>query len=273
MQFVPVYPVPDTVIANHPYAVLSWSDKAAAAADFYSFVRQQGGRIDGEGFRATPPDGGTAPAGQYLRTQPRGVAWVVPQAPNAIPAPDGAVIRQELVEWDRVRKPAHVLFLVGASIDRTSRTYLNAALADFSPQDQVGLAVFPGASGSAWTLAVPIGSMDSNHEGQLRSAIDNLGSGAGNLEPALLGALAAEQKGYDAGAVNAVVVVDSGPPSGSISQSLAAGLRNQSPDRFVRVFTLGPDSSLLKEVAVDGEGVYYPLKPGPNFLRDLIGNF
>ena len=85
-------------------------------------------------------------------------------------------------------------------------------------------------------------------------------------------ALQQMQATYDASAVDAIVVVDPNAGRGPVPAALATLLVTQPAATYVRVFTVG-SGSIMSDLALDGEGVNYALKPAPDFLKDVISNF
>jgi hypothetical protein len=94
--------------------------------------------------------------------------------------------------------------------------------------------------------------------------------GPSDLEGALHDAVTQMVANYDPAAINAVVVLELSPGSQATSvdtQFLAAAAP------FVRVFTLGPTSELLRTIAVVADGTFYEPGAASHFLNDAISNF
>jgi hypothetical protein len=82
---------------------------------------------------------------------------------------------------------------------------------------------------------------------------------------------------YDPGAVDAVLLVEMSPGQRTTADlQLEQYLRNQPPQRFVRVFTVGPGgppSQRLQDLALAGRGVAYQPGSASYLLNDVISNF
>jgi Ca-activated chloride channel family protein len=268
VQLVPLYPKPATAIADHPYLLLN-ETKRDAALDFLQFLQEppQRDQVDKAGFRIGTTSGGPHAAGPSLAAR----TFVDPSAPAVFSPPDGAVLQKELGVWDQVRKPARVLLLVGAAIDASTRSFLADAVRRFSPQDRAGLASF--SAGGQLVQETPVAVMDAAGVDALTKKIASLPSGPeGGLASVLPSAVHQMQAAYDPRAVDAIVVVDPDAGHAPVPLALATLLVTQPAASYVRVFTVGSGST-MRDLALDGDGVNYPLKPGPDFLKDVISNF
>ena len=75
---------------------------------------------------------------------------------------------------------------------------------------------------------------------------------------------------YDPTAINAVLVLELSP--GRQAATTDTGfLATKAP--FVRVFTVGPASDLLRTIAVVADGTFYEPGAASHFLNDAISNF
>jgi Ca-activated chloride channel family protein len=267
VKLVAIYPPGGTLVADHPYVVLGWSTdgQKAAARDFEDFVSRQTNTIEARHFRVGDP----TPALARL-------VYPGAQLPPlvALPFPAGKVLKAMIDGWKLVRKAARVLILVDAAVPAGTLTSATSSLASaasgFEPQDKVGIWTFPSSVGQPASHTV------------LRDVTGNAGSlggrlagvkpvkGPSDLATALDDAVTAMVASYDATAINAVVLLELSPGSQTATadrQFLAA----EGP--FVRVFTIGPASGLLTDIAVVADGTFYEPGAASHFLNDAISNF
>jgi hypothetical protein len=94
--------------------------------------------------------------------------------------------------------------------------------------------------------------------------------GHSELEGALADAVTQMVANYDPTAINAVVVLELSPGSQVASPDTGL-LTTDAP--FVRVFTIGPASDLLRAIATAADGTFYEPGAASHFLNDAISNF
>jgi hypothetical protein len=92
--------------------------------------------------------------------------------------------------------------------------------------------------------------------------------GRSDLASALDDAVAQMVANYDPTAINAVVVLELSPGGQAADTGFLA---TEAP--FVRVFTVGPTSDLLRTIAVAADGTFYEPGAASHFLNDAISNF
>jgi Ca-activated chloride channel homolog len=277
IPLVAIYPREGTLIANHPYVILTTDDvKRRAAEDFLAYLQGPEAQarfqsVAMRGYRGDP--GPEITKANYLDPTKPGAEYHLP-VPSVV-ADIQALWRAQL------RKSARVLLVidVGSSMGEraadTSKTKLDvakeaasAALDDFASADEVGLWSFSSASGAdpPYHEVVPPGPISQQKE-QLRYEIGALQTQGQRkaLYTTLDAAVASMRARYDAARINAVVVLTDGgndDPAGSNSlNGLQRTLVAQPNDRFVRVFTVGigskADLSTLEDIALAGRGAAY----------------
>ena len=266
VKLVAIYPSGGTPVADHPYVVLGWSTEGqkAAARDFENFIGQQTNTIEARHFRVD-----YAPTAALNR-----LVYPYAQLPAlvALQPPDGDVLRTMIEGWKQVRKAARVLILIDAAVAPGALTdatrNLAGAASGFGSQDKVGVWTFPSS-----------GSQPASHT-VLRAVTANAGSlggtlagvkpvkGTSDLASALDDAVTQMVANYDPTAINAVVVLELSPGKQAADTGFLA---TEAP--FVRVFTVGPTSDLLKNIAVAADGTFYEPGAASHFLNDAISNF
>jgi len=272
---VAIYPREGTLIANHPYVVLTTDEqKRRAAEGFLEYLQgtDAQARFQRAGFRGYRGD-----PGPELTT----ASYLDPGKLLAIyPSPVPSVVNAIQASWKAIRKSARVLLVVdvgGSMADRapdTSKTKLDvakeaasAALEGFAPDDTVGLWSFSSASGAdppyrEIVAPAPI----SQQKATLRHEIEALQPQGQRkaLYTTLAAAVASMRARYEATRINAVVVLTDGgndDPANNDLLGLLQTLRTQPDDAFVRVFTVGfgskADVQTLSDIAVNGRGGSY----------------
>jgi Ca-activated chloride channel family protein len=268
VKLVAIYPSGGTPVADHPYVVLGWSSdgQKAAALDFEDFIERQVTSIEARHFRfgdvATPALASLVYPDGHLPALVR------------LESPAGPVLQAMLRGWKQVRKAARVLFLIdtavapGALTDAT-RDLAGAASA-FASQDKVGVWTFPSpGEGTASHTVLRDVTEDSGSLGVTLARIKPV-KGHSELEGALYDAVTQMVANYDPTAINAVVVLELSP--GNQAASADTGfLTSEAP--FVRVFTVGPASDLLRAIATLAGGTFYEPGAASHFLNDAISNF
>jgi Ca-activated chloride channel family protein len=276
VSLVAIYPTEGTLVANHPYVILNLA-KQAAADDFYMYLTrpEQQSVIDAHGFRNVGStdrgDVGLSLSKFIDRNQPS----VVLQPPN------GAVLGAMLSAWQVFRKRARVLILVDAAADSALLKDATARLADavsnFNPTDSAGLWVFPSPTGYATpnVAQVPVAPVSSDLKTRLRAITHTVDRP--NVAASLRAAIDWMSASYDPGALDAVLLVEMSPGERTTADlQLEQDLRNQPIQRFVRLFTVGPNDSPSKRLqlfARAGRGVSYQPGSTSHLLNDVISNF
>ena len=288
IPLVAIYPREGTLIADHPYVILTGDDKKRRAAeDFRDYLRSPEiqARFQAAGFRNY--DGVAGPAISSAKELDAGK----PTAVYSLPVP--AVLNQIQDSWKAIRKSARVLVVVdvGASMGEgapdTSKTKLDVAkeaasvaLDEFAPDDRVGLWVFSSSSGAdpayREVLApAPI----SQQKALLKHEIDALRTEGPRkaLYTTLEAAVASMRAQYEFGRINAVVLLTDGrndDPTNNDLIGLKRTLATQPDDSFVRVFTVGfgskADLTTLEEIALQARGGAYSDKDKRAMNKILI---
>lgn len=266
IPLVAVYPSEGTPVADHPYVVLQWSTAKAAAIDFYSFVESHQARIDSAFFRDRFGLPGAALSLHSVNTG--SIARLTP--------PEGRVLKTMLDEWQALRKPARVLVLIDTGAGQAAvqaAAQLGAAVTGFQTQDQVGLwEVAAPSAASGHIQVLPLGAPGF----PLRSTLSAIEAtrARGDLPRAIREGIAALAAGSSGSTIDALLVVEMDPgPRQTLDVQLERDLRNQVPDRQVRLFVAGPPSERLAALALAGRGALYPPGAATHFLRDLVSNF
>jgi len=295
IPLVAIYPREGTLIANHPYVVLTNDDvKGRAANGFLAYL--QGPEAQAR-FKSVALRGYQGDPGPEI-TKANYLDPAKPAAEYRLPVP--AVIADIQASWKTIRKSARVLLVidVGSSMaDRapdSSKSKLDvakeaasAALEDFAQADEVGLWSFSSSSGADphYHQVVDTGPI-SQQKATLKHEIEALEPQGQHkaLYTTLDAAVTSMRARYDTARINAVVVLTDGgndDPAGNISlNELQRTLVGQPNDRFVRVFTVGfgskADRGTLEDIALAGRGGAYSDKDRRamvKILASVISNF
>lgn len=257
IPLVAIYPTEGTLASDNPYAVLaaSWvtADKRAAAADFLAYLLTAPAqeRFTDAGFRTAAGEPGRAlrSTNTVLLDQPK--VELNPPAPAVL-----AEVRQI---WTEVRKRARVMLLIdvsgsmgepvgsagGQSKLDLAKTAAADALADFAPDDQVGVWAFtsglPGPSGVYLEIA-PLAPLGPNL-GRIRQAIGELVPLEGTpLYAATRLALATMSTSADPDRINAIVLLTDGrneyPPDTDLDGLIRSLQVSENAAGAVRVFSI-----------------------------------
>ena len=313
-MLVPIYPLNETVVADHPFVLLNRpggqrQSVVAGAAAFYDFVTQHLGEIDKEYFRDK-----NGQAGALLRARLNSVSGGLANLWNGSSTlPPVSALGPEIQQWNLLRKPARVLILVDTGpaarskllniINRLKHGVSNqqgvqGQSRGFEAQDTVGVLTF--ASPPEGSTSAPSSSCNGAAAGYVqapdmakftddvkkntlaeldRIATSTAGQGdTATLDDALLTAVHWMQSGYDDGAINAVLLVDTAPPK-RVSDLTAGCLHDQPPTKFVRVFTIGATSTAhgaldpLAPLATAAQGSSYGPNAAGDFVIKAIANF
>jgi len=289
-----IHPKDGTLVADHPYAILSWSDPAhqQAAADFERYLtttQKIQRRFQDAGFRNYLGQAGDVLQPPYFdRSVPR-ERWE---------PPDPLDLVDMLSQWSHVlRKPAHALFVVdvgrpmsdpiagtnGTKLDVATRAASNA-LDDLAPNDAVGLWTFPTADGSPYRLAAPTSTIATSTSAIVRAVPPVTKSSDERALYGVIRASVAEIRGsYDRDRINAVVVLTGGGYALSdkaSSDGLIDYLQRQPIDQRVRLYVVayGPTSNdVLRRIAESSGGAFYDATTDQlnitEQLRNAMSNF
>src|SRR6266550_592346 len=272
VPLVAIYPREGTLIANHPYVVLTTDNvKLRAAGDFLAYLQgpEAQARFQSAGLRGYNGD----PGPEITKAN-----YLDPAKPGSelrLPVP--AVIADIQASWKAIRKSARVLLVidVGSSMAEraanTSNSKLDiakeaasAALEDFAQADEVGLWSFSSSSGAdpPYHEVLAPGPI-SQQKATLKHEIEALRPQGQHkaLYTTLDAAVTSMRARYDTARINAVVVLTDGgndDPTNNSLNSLQRTLISQPNDRFVRVFTVGFGSKaelgILEDIALAGRG-------------------
>src|SRR5438094_1515556 len=122
---------------------------------------------------------------------------------------------------------------------------------------------------------------DSAHLKRLRQALDIARlvvppNAPSVLYPSLEGAEAWMSSSFVPTDINAILLIEMSPRPGDqpAETKLLDRLRNQSPSRFVYVFSVGPkEDKVLTPITLAGGGALYQPDSARHFLNDVISNF
>jgi Ca-activated chloride channel family protein len=292
-KLVAVYPKDGTLVADHPYAVLEWTDSARreAADDFRTYLEKTTiqSRFQLEGFRDQ-----RGLAGEVLKNSPY---YDASQLKSLWEPPDSSDLVNLLQRWSHeLRKPAHALFVIdvgrsmaapigggnGTKLDLASRAAADA-LHDFSPRDVVGLWTFPTTDRSPYREAAPLTTL----AGTTSAVVSSLQNGGGSSDEASFYSIVRAsvehvRASYASDRINAVVVLTGGGfelSDKAAARDLIAYLRGQREEQRVRVFTVayGPTSEdVLRQIAESSDGSFYDATDPVNIselLRNALSNF
>ncbi|HKE52214.1 MAG TPA: substrate-binding and VWA domain-containing protein [Actinomycetes bacterium] len=294
-----VYPAEGTLASDNPYAVLDapWvtAEKRAAAQDFLDYLLTEPAqeRFTDAGFR----DAKGKPGAALQETS--GVLLDQPKVELSPPAPP--VLAKVRQIWTEVRKRARVLLVIdvsgsmgeqvgsagGQSKLELAKAAAADALADFAPDDQVGVWAFtsdlPGPTGVYAEIA-PIASLGPNLD-RVRQAIGNLTPLNGTpLYAVTRQAVSAMSTTADPDRINAVVLLTDGrneyPPDTDLSGLIRAVQVSENSAGAVRVFSIayGQDADLetLRQISEASRAAAYDATDPTSIERiftAVISNF
>jgi Ca-activated chloride channel family protein len=298
-QLVAIYPSEATLMADHPYAVLTagWvterKRKIAAAFLAHLLTPEIQDRFKAAAFRDYSGNSGPeiSPANGLLPGQP--ALRLSPLNP--------VVIEGIQRSWSDLRRKARLVVAIDVSESMGDRVDLlhtkldlvktaATALDQLHPDDEVSLWTFSTgmAGGATYREVVPMSRMAARG-GDIRAAIQQLTTVRGGRTPlyeVTRAAVRSVSERFAADRINAVLVLtDAGneEPSDTGLSAITAiqrELRSQPDDRLVRVFTVGygasePDADVLQRIARASRGAYYRADPGTiqRVLTEVISNF
>ena len=308
VPLVAIYPKEGTLFSDNPFFVVNgdWvdADEKAAAARFEEFVQRAENqrRVLEFGFRPGNPD--VAIGAPIVAAN--GVDPAQPRALLEVPQP--TVMTALLDQWSEQRKGARILMLLDVSgsmadiadnatgsskLDLAQRAAINS-LGQLKGDDALGLWVFSTGLGprgaNEYLEVVPIGPVSSNL-GAIRSGIERQIPQKGTpLYNSVSRAYQTMLASYDAGQINAVVVLTDGlnedgnkSDDNSSFEALIAELQSNSEgsqSRPVRVFTIAygknADKTALRRMAEATSAASYDASDPKSIDRvftNVISNF
>lgn len=264
-----IYPKEGTLLADHPYALLTTDPtKRAAAERFRAYLQsdeaQQALQRDGFRNRQVEAGGLLGEDGGILPDQPKVV----------MPLPDPEVIDLVLKGWPGLRTRGNVLALVdvsgsmnqpvpgsGVSKLTLAKRAIRDSLGLFTDDDQLGLWQFSDqASGpGGWKELVPVGPLRAPFHGGVKReviprSVDGLRAAGGTaLYDSVLAASRALRQRYQPDAVNLLLVISDGVDSNPRTiglPALLARLQGEQGSRRVRIVTIayGPRPRDLRQL-------------------------
>ncbi len=274
VPLVAVYPKDGTLFSDNPFFVLnaSWvtSAQKKAARRFETFLQVPANqrRVLRFGFRPGNPD-------VAVREPISSRFGVDPSKPDTtLGVPEPAVLVRLIEKWGEQRKAARVMLVIDVSgsmgeevaggetkLDLAKRASVDA-LAQFKPEDLVGLRIFstnisPKEPRDYLDL-VPFGPISDNREviaGRIRSLQPTEGT---PLYTVAKDSVAEMKRGYDPARINAIVLLTDGKIEDDFNDlnatlsALRAGSEGQSSNP-VRLFTIAygkdADKAVLKRLA------------------------
>ncbi len=274
VPIVAVYPKEGTLYSDNPYVVLNGIDelKRKGANDFLKFLQseKQQRRFQAAAFR----DFSGKPGGEI--TEANGLLPNVAIQRLTPPAPGVLDLVQK--SWASLRKRARVLQLIDVSgsmgeLVKGGETKLELAKAaairaldQFSPDDEVGLWIFStNRDGSKpYLQLLPIRPIRAGKQ-ELRARIAGLTPNGGTgLYASTRAAVNFMQSSFQPDKINAVLLLTDGKnefPADNNLDSLVAGLRGESEDTTVRVFTIGygddADLDVMRKIAAASRAAAY----------------
>lgn len=301
VPLVAVYPKDGTLFSDNPFFVLdaSWvkDDQKQAARKFEAFVQQPDNqrRVLEFGFRPGNP---RVAVGEPISAR----FGVDPKQPGtALGVPEPEVLVRLLEKWGEQRKAARVMLVIDVSgsmgepvsddetkLDLAKRASVDA-LAQFKPEDLVGLRIFSTNISSAeprsYLDLVPFAPIAQNRE-VLANKIRSLQPTEGTpLYATAKDSFADMKKAYDGSRINAIVLLTDGRNEDEYNDlnatlsSLRSGSEGQSSTP-IRLFTIAygedADKAVLKRLAEATNATSYdasdPLSVAKVFTA-VISNF
>jgi len=290
-RLVPIYPTDGALIADHPYAILKWTDDARrqAALDFQTYLESTAiqRQFQAEGFRDYRRRLGPAltgptydQSGSTFRLEP----------------PDPAELAHMLDIWSTVlRKPAHALFVVdvgrsmsdlGQGETKTkldlAKNAASDALKDLAPKDTIGLWTFPTKDGSPYREFSSLSTPAANTSELVRGVqlLDTLGDDDSFYET-VRASVDHLRSSFEPNRINAVVVLTGGgyPLDDQKASELVSYLQE---DERVRVSIVGygttpASNAILRRIAEASRGSFYDVTDPTNtiseWMRNAMSNF
>ncbi len=293
-KLVALHPADGTLVADHPYAVLSWTDPARqqAASDFEQYLETPAiqRRFQAEGFRDHFGQPGDVLQPPYFERSGPKILLGPPDPPDLV---------EMLSHWSHVlRKPAHALFVVdvglsmsepisgtsGTKLDLAERAASDALEGDLTENDAVGLWSFPTTDGSPYRVAASPSTIATSTSALVRALPPVAKAGD---ERGFYGVVRASVEEVRASfareRINAVLVLTGGGyalTDRTASDGLVDYLLRQPDDQRVRVYIVayGPTSNVvLRRIAESSGGAFYDATTEQlnisEQLRNAMSNF
>jgi Ca-activated chloride channel family protein len=273
IYLTPVYPAGGTMVADHPFVVLSapWvsaaKEKTASAFLTWLQARPQQERFSDQGFRNSELD----VVGDHAR-------WIRINTdhPHVLTAPSGAIIAQVQKSWkDEFRKRARILIVL-ALADASQRKYVRDGVEDLSREDEVAVwSLAHGRSPSRLDMTSLVAGSK-----QVTAAIESASTASGQVP--LYGTIS---EGYrwlkdrvNPKRINAIVVIaaskddDSGPSLSELEHQVASEPTG-TPIRIFTVALKGSDDKLLHRIEEASGGVDTSSGDAASAIRAALANF
>jgi Ca-activated chloride channel family protein len=291
-KLVAIYPTKGTLIADHPYAILEWTDPAhrQAALDFQRYLETPAVQrlFQTEGFRDHRGEASEVLALPYFNPSGPKTRWLPPDSPELV---------EMLGLWAReFRKPAHALFVldVGRSMldpaAGSKETKLEVAIrassnafAELAPHDGIGLWTFPTTDGSPYKEASPPTTLAGDTAELIRAQAGlRTSSDEASFYATVRASVERVRSSFVPGRINAVVILTGGGYALNETRAFAdliGYLQNQPEERRVRVFMISynsPSTDVMKQIAEASGGVLYEVTGQVNIgdtLLNAMSNF
>ena len=286
-----LYPSEGTLVADHPYVVLNWTDAQhrQAALDFQRHLEtsEVQSRFLMEGFRDQNGLAGPVLDPRYFDRSPLRTRLL---------PPDPQLLAEIQASWSTLRKRAHVLIAIdvgrsmtepvpeqnGTKLELAKRA-ASEALELLEPDDEVGLWVFSTNGDKPYREVLPISPLGPG-KSELARRIEALEPehGTRQLFATVLAGVETVRAGLAPDRINALVVLGDGIDEGRQVDffDLQRRLRRQPNDERVRVFAISysaASSAALRQLAEASPGSFYdaadPAKTIAKLMRDVISNF
>jgi Ca-activated chloride channel family protein len=297
VPLVAIYPKEGTLFSDNPYIVLNapWvnDDTKAAAGDFLKFLQEdrQQRRFKDAAFRDYQGHAGDKVSAR------NGLDPSLPKLRLSPPAP--AVLDLVQKSWDSLRKRARVLEVIdvsgsmgesvakaGASKLALAKAAAIRALAQYSPDDEVGLWVFSSnvnGRPTPYLELVPIKPIRENVT-TLRQKIESLTPNGGTaLYATARAAVKSVRDSFDPTRINAVLFLTDGKneyPGDTDLPGLVRSLTSEDESVAVRLFTIGygddADLPTLRQIATASRGAAYDASDPASIdkvFTNVISNF
>ena len=289
-----IYPTDGTVVADHPFAILTWTDDARrqAASDFERYLEtpEIQSRFQAEGFRNYLGQPGAPLTQSHFQASGSKLRWE---------PPDPADLKQLLTIWStKLRKPAQALFVVDigssmanpapgeieAKLDLAKRA-ASEAIRDLGPKDTVGLWTFPTRDGTPYRKAADLATLAPRTSDLVRDlALLSTSSDEESLYTTIRAGVDELRSNFAPDRINALVVLTGGGFNLDAQRAaeLIAYLQNQSEAERVRVFMVAygtaPTSiDVLKLITASSGGAFYditePAYTTTEWVRNAMSNF
>lgn len=285
-KLMAVYPKEGTLVADHPYAILSWVDDARfqAASDFQRHLETTAVQslFQREGFRNHRRQAGPVLQRPYFD----------PNEPVVLYAPPTPSALAEMVPaWSaeiRKRSNALVLLDLGPSMDTTSglgtsklvavRRAIDDSLEEvLADDDQIGLWTFPGAGGRPYDEVHTLSKRGPPPQFELSSRLQEKKTiEAGRaLYVSVRAAADKVQAGFLEDRVNAVIVISDGINGTSDKlDDLLKAIQDRPTDQRVLIFTVALSEAVkddLRKIAAASAGIFYDATD-PTKIKEAIRN-